>query len=137
METEIADILDANAMIAYLRDESGADVIERVLLDKNIRVFAHSINLCEVYYDTIRFSNEDAAEEAIKNLSGLGVIERPDFDRTFWKEVAQLKANYKASLADLCGIVLANKLTGSFLTTDHHELDKVAADGICKIQFIR
>jgi len=137
LETEIADILDANAMIAYLRDESGADVIEWVLLDKNIRVFAHSINLCEVYYDTIRFSNEVAAEKAVKNLSDLGVIERTDFDQAFWKQVARFKANYKASLADLCGIVLANKLNGSFLTTDHHELDKVAADGICKIQFIR
>ncbi len=88
MEIEVADILDAKAMIAYLRDESGADVVEQVLLDKNTRVFAHSINLCEVYYDTIRFSNEDATEKAIKNLSDSGVIERPDFDRAFWKEVA-------------------------------------------------
>lgn len=137
MEIEIADILDANAMIAFLRDEPGADVVERVLLDKNIRVFAHSINLCEVYYDTIRFSNQNAAERAIKTLNDLGVIERPDFDQGFWKEVGRLKAQHRASLADFCGVVLANRLNGVFLTADHHEFDKIAQDAVCSIQFIR
>ncbi|MDQ3181295.1 MAG: PIN domain-containing protein [Acidobacteriota bacterium] len=137
MEIEIADILDANAMIAFLRDEPGADVVEQVLLDKNKRVFAHSLNLCEVYYDTIRFSNEDAAEKAIKTLNDLGVIERPDFDQGFWKEVGRLKAKHRASLGDFCGVVLTNRLSGNFLTADHHEFDKLAQDSVCSIQFIR
>lgn len=137
MTDGLIDVLDANAMIAFLRDESGAEIVEQTLLNKNTSVFAHSINLCEVYYDTIRFDGGTAAEKAIKDLFEAGVIERSDFDRTFWKEVARLKANHKASLADFCGLVLTNRLGGTFLTADHHELDKIADDGICKIQFIR
>lgn len=137
MTNGLIDVLDANAMIAFLRDESGAEIVEQTLLNKDTSVFAHSINLCEVYYDTIRFGGETAAEKAIKDLFEAGVIERSDFDRTFWKEVARLKANLRASLADFCGLVLTNRLGGTFLTADRHELDKIADDGICKIQFIR
>lgn len=130
-------VCDSNALIAFLRTEAGADVVEKILLDKSNQIYAHSINLCEVYYDTIRFSDELAAENAIKTITMLGVIERGDFDTNFWKEVGKLKANYKASLADFCGVVLTNRLGGTFLTADRHEFDKLAANNVCSIQFIR
>ncbi len=44
-------VLDSNVMIAYLRDEEGAEVVEGLLLDPSSSFFAHGINLCEVYYD--------------------------------------------------------------------------------------
>ena len=130
-------ICDSNALIAFLRSETGADVMEQILLDKSNRIFAHSINLCEVYYDTIRFSDETAANAAIATIKTLGVIERDDLSVDFWKEVGRFKVSYKASLADFCGIVLTNKLGGTFLTADHHELDKLAANNVCSIEFIR
>ena len=46
-------VLDACAIIAYLRDEEGADVVESVLLGNNACV-AHAVNVCEVYYDCLR-----------------------------------------------------------------------------------
>ena len=42
-------VLDACAMLAYLGGETGADVVENVLLEANSLCVAHSINLCEVY----------------------------------------------------------------------------------------
>ena len=41
-------VLDACAMLAYLRNETGADVVENALLDANSQCVAHAINLCEV-----------------------------------------------------------------------------------------
>ena len=41
-------VLDACAIIAYLRDEEGADVVESALLGDDACV-AHAVNVCEVY----------------------------------------------------------------------------------------
>ena len=130
-------ILDAYAMIAFLRKELGSIVVEEILLDKNNRCYAHAINLCEVYYDFWRVGGRVAAEQAIEDLLVLGIVERNDFNRFFWKEVGKIKANNKASLADCIAVVLANRLGGTVLTSDHHEFDKLAQNKVCSIQFIR
>ena len=46
-------VLDACAIIAYLRDEEGADAVEAIFMDDNDCV-VHAINLCEVYDDCVR-----------------------------------------------------------------------------------
>ncbi len=133
----IIDILDASAMIAFFNGEEGADTVEEILFDTEISCYAHSINVCEVFYDSIRRKGEVYAEKVLSDLIAAGVIIRDDFDEAFWKEVARLKANHRASLADFCAVVLANRLNGVFLTADHHEFDKIAEDDVCSIQFIR
>lgn len=130
-------VMDACAMIAFLRQEIGAEVVESVLIDEDNVCFAHAINLCEVFYDFHKSAGESAAEKAISDLKAIGVIERNDFETDFWKETGRMKSQNKASLADCCAIVLANNLGGVVLTSDHHELDKIAEKGICRIEFIR
>ncbi len=130
-------ILDSSAMIAYLRKEEGAAVVEQILIEPTIDCYAHAINLCEVYYDALRVGGAVEAEKFMQDLLAFKVIERNDFDESFWKEVAHLKAVHRASLADFCAVVLANRLNGVFLTADHHEFDKIAQDKVCSIEFIR
>jgi hypothetical protein len=67
----------------------------------------------------------------------LGLGERDDIDGPFWKNVGKLKAQGNISLADCFAISLTNRVGGTLLTSDHHELDAVAAAGICPITFIR
>ncbi len=43
-------VLDAGAMIAFLDDESGAEVVEDVLTEPGSTCYAHILNLAEVYY---------------------------------------------------------------------------------------
>ncbi len=43
-------MLDASAIIAYLRDEPGADKVEDLLANDDEVCIAHAINLCETYY---------------------------------------------------------------------------------------
>lgn len=59
-------VLDACAMIAYLRGEAGANVVENALLDTDGQCLAHSINLCELYYIFHRDAGEAAADESIE-----------------------------------------------------------------------
>jgi PIN domain nuclease of toxin-antitoxin system len=130
-------VLDACAMIAFLKGEAGADVIENALLDANSQCLAHAVNLCEVYYDFYRAGGESAADDAIADMRTLGLAERDDVDELFWKEVGKLKGAGKISLADCFAITLTNRVGGTLLTSDHHEMDSIAAAGICKITFIR
>lgn len=130
-------VLDACAMIAYLRKEQGADVVLKSFVELGSLSIAHAINLCEVFYDVHRKSDEDAANSVISDLRSIGVVDRNDLDETFWKDVGRLKAKGNISLADCCAIVLTNRVGGTLLTSDHHELDRIAAAGICSITFIR
>lgn len=108
------------------------------LLEKDASCVAHSINLCEVFYDFYRDSGEAAANEAIEDIRWLGVVERNDLDETFWREAGTLKGTHRrVSLADCCAITLTKRIGGTLLSSDHHELDPLAALSVCPITFIR
>jgi hypothetical protein len=64
-------VLDACALIAYLRGEPGSDIIEALLLDPDVPSLIHAINLCEVYYDFPRASDEATATNATTDAKSL------------------------------------------------------------------
>jgi predicted nucleic acid-binding protein len=130
-------VLDACAMIAYLKDEPGAEAVELRLRSPENRCYAHSIDLCEVFYDFLRASSEATAREAIEDLRRDGVIERKDMSRRFWYDMGSIKANERVSLADCHCIVLARQVSGEVLTSDRHEFGDVARMGLCRVHFIR
>lgn len=76
-------VLDACAMLAYLNGETGAESVEALLADPDEPCFAHSVNLCEVYYDFLRRADQRTAREAISDLLADGVVERRDLARRF------------------------------------------------------
>ncbi len=131
-------VLDSSAMIALANNETGADVVAALLDDPQNECYAHAINLCEVFYDAIRRSSEVQALELVKDLYGLGVIERRDLDIGFWQHTGRLKAIHRrVSLADCCAIALTLRVGGELVTSDHHELDALNVAGICPIKFFR
>jgi predicted nucleic acid-binding protein len=129
-------ILDACAMIAYLRGEVGADIVENHLL--NDECHAHAINACEVYYDFMKVADELTAQSAINDLKSVGLKIDEIITEPFWMEVGKYKGNIrKISLADCFAMTLTNQLGGQLLTSDHHEFDPISKLGTCKIKFIR
>ena len=60
-------VMDACAMIALLLQEPGEDVVWAHLLEKEATCLAHSMNLCEVFYNFYRESGEAAATGAIED----------------------------------------------------------------------
>jgi PIN domain nuclease of toxin-antitoxin system len=130
-------VIDASALIAFLRDEPGAGAVENVL-GLPQPCYAHALNLCEVYYDFWRASDRNAAESAIADLLRLGIQERTDMDAEFWRDVGRLKAVHRrVSLADCCALALARRLGANLLSADRHEFEPLLAAGVCKIEFIR
>lgn len=61
-------VLDACAMIAYLRNEPGSTAVLKALIEAGSQSLAHALNLCEVFYDFHRKSDENIATEAINDL---------------------------------------------------------------------
>src|SRR5437764_11231091 len=98
-------------MIAYLQAEAGADVMRAVLSDPANLIYAHAMNMVEVYYHVYRSTDEAGAEGAISSLIADGVTIRDDKDSDFWKEVGRLKGEHRrVSLADVCCLALARRL---------------------------
>lgn len=130
-------IMDASAMTAYLNAEPGGEVVRDLLADHGAICYAHAVNLCEVYYDTLRAKGKPFARLTIRTLYDDGIIERRDISRKFWHHVGDLKARGRISLADCFCISLAQQLGGEVVTADHHEFDALVPLGVVPICFIR
>jgi predicted nucleic acid-binding protein len=108
------------------------------IINETYTCFIHAINLCEVYYDVIRNSSQQKADEMLNNLRATGLIFRDDIEQSFWKLVAQYKATIRrVSLADCFALALTKRLNGTLVTSDHKEFDPIVPLGICSINFIR
>lgn len=131
-------VLDASAMIAYLRNEAGAERVEQALLDRDNRCIAHVLNLFEVFYDFHRAIGPADALKAVKDLDAIGVEQNSEIDVAFWQAASAFKAIHRrVSLADCFLITLANRLGATILTADHHEFDALADQRLCSVTFIR
>lgn len=130
-------VLDACAMLAYLNGEAGSEVVESILGDPAHSCFAHAVNLCEVYYDFLRRSDEHIARDAVADLLGDGIIERRDLSRRFWQAVGAHKSRGRISLADCFCIALAQQLSADLVTSDRREFEPLVPLGLVTIQFIR
>lgn len=130
-------VLDACAIIAYLRDEPGAEIVEEALL--NERCFVHALNLCEVYKDCLfRGESSVKADDLLDDLANVGVIAREDMDAALWKRVAMLKEHIrKIPYADCFALAMAERLSGTLYSSDHNDLDRVVSVGHHSIRFIR
>jgi PIN domain nuclease of toxin-antitoxin system len=131
-------VLDASAMQALLRQEVGWQLVRNILADPGNTCFAHTVNLCEVFYDIHRAGGESSAQDAIADLGVAGVTPRGDMDAAFWQQAGRLKSSYRrVSLADCFAITLTQRVGGGLLTSDHHELDPLVPAALCAIHFIR
>ncbi len=137
-DVTVVYVVDASAMIAFLRQEPGHQVFRATLRKPEVVCHAHGANLAEVFYDFRRSDSEDVAQSMLADLAVIGVRVREDFDRPFWLDAARTKADYRrVALADCLGLALTRRLDATFLTADRHELESVAAAGVCRVQFIR
>ena len=128
-------ILDSSALIAFLWEESGADMVEAILLSPDNECSVHVLNLCEVYYDLLRRTSSSDAEKWLRKITNLLTVV---YDMDFWREAGKYKAELRRiSLADCFCMTLAVKSGGTVVTSDHHEFDKIKAEGIASVLFIR
>jgi hypothetical protein len=136
-------------MIAFLKNESGAEVVEEILTNPNYECVAHAVNYSELYTWFLKKGSLADAEGAVADMINAGIKLHGDIDEQFWKEVGRLKAAITSTyiiptlslrsiaLADCFAVALGKRLCGDVVTSDHHELEYVHNSGECPIHFFR
>jgi predicted nucleic acid-binding protein len=133
-------IMDACALIAFLSDEKGADVVNKVLLETfegKAAVYMNSFNLLEVYYDIYRKMGKKKAEEELSMIEKLPISIRSGLSGNTFLEAGRMKASYRISIADSVALAETSISGGELLTADHHEFDAVEQKEKIKFCWIR
>lgn len=130
-------VLDAGGFIAMCKREKGAFELRRLLEANRRETFIHAVNSLEIFYGIEREYGRDHAERVWRIADRSKIITRDDFDRDFLRDAAFVKNAHRMSLADSFAVALARRLNCPLVSTDHHELDAVAAAGVCDVKFIR
>ena len=135
-------VFDSSALLALLRDEIGAALVEELLAEADVPKFAHAANLCEVFYKVALEYGDDAAREDIEDLRRLGIEERGDMDADLWLDAALLiaerrRARKPLALGDAFGVALSRRFDAEFVTADRGELESLAEGSAARILWIR
>lgn len=121
-------VLDSFALIAYFRDEPGAEAMENLLVTagkKDSPLHMTDVNYAEVKYSIMKKDGAAAWEEAAKVLQGLP-IDFHSTSRALADSAADFKARFKMSLADAFAAALAKEKKADLVTGDPEfkELEK-------------
>jgi len=121
-------VLDACALLSFIYNEPGCDVVQKALEQADsgsIMLYINKLNLLEVFYDIRRSKGMDVAENyySIVLDSSIHLIDGIADD--VFREAARLKTQYKISLADAVALGQTSVLGAAIFTSDHHEFDAV------------
>lgn len=121
-------VLDSFALIAYFRDEPGAEAMENLLVTagkKDSPLHMTDVNYAEVKYSIVKKDGAAAWEEAAKILQGLP-IDFHSTSRALADSAADFKARFRMSLADAFAAALAKEKKADLVTGDPEfkELEK-------------
>lgn len=130
-------VLDACALIAYLRDEPGADHISDIFDNMQHTVLIHAITLGEVYYDTHRFSGVDNAQQVLKDILSLPVTVIRELSDALLTDAGNFKASNRISYADSFVLALAQQKNAVIVTSDHHEFEPIDENTSISFLWIR
>ena len=131
-----AKVLDSFALIAYFRDESGAEAVEQLLVSASKRdsaLLMTDVNYAEVKYSILKKDGAAAWGEAAKVLEGLP-IDFHSTTRALADAAADFKARYKLSLADAFAAALAKERKAELVTGD---LEFKPLEKEIKVQWLR
>ncbi|MBI2729562.1 MAG: type II toxin-antitoxin system VapC family toxin [Sphingobacteriales bacterium] len=130
-------VLDSFALLAFFRDEPGADVVEKLLneaaADKH-ELYLSAVNAGEVYYMSYR--KDGAAKailvwQAIKKLP-LHIV---NADLDFVLYAAKIKAGHKLSYADAFAAALTINRKAVLITGDD-EFEILIGEANFKVKYI-
>jgi predicted nucleic acid-binding protein len=131
-----AKVLDSFALIAYFRDEPGAETMENLLVSagkKDNPLLMTDVNHAEVKYCILKKDGAEAWGKAAKVLEGLP-IDFHSTTRALADEAADFKARYKLSLADAFAAALAKERKAELVTGD---LEFKPLEKEIKVQWLR
>ena len=115
-----AKVLDSFALIAYFRDEPGAETVENLLVaagKNDTPLHMTDVNYAEVKYSIMKKDGAKAWAQAAKILQGLP-IDFHSTTRQMADTAADFKARFPMSLADAFAAALAKEKKAELVTGD-------------------
>jgi len=113
-------ILDTSALLTYIEDEKGSDVIDELLIKaekEEIRIYIAFVSLTEVYYITIQEKGESEALRRVNLIQSLSlIVEESNEDLNL--KAGRLKAANRISLADAYIAALCQQHDGILVHKD-------------------
>lgn len=115
-----AIVLDSHALVAFLREEAGSELVRKILekaAERDAPVHMTEVNYAEAQY-IIRRREGDEAWAAIAHELSVMPIEFHPVDRRLADMAAEYKTKYKLSLADAFAGALAKEKKAELITGD-------------------
>jgi PIN domain nuclease of toxin-antitoxin system len=133
-------IFDACALIALLTGENGYKNVEKIIEESKsnrAQIIMHNVNLLEVYYDIYKLYDEVSAIKFLDEIKNAPIKLVAEVNNDIIINAGRLKRKYKISLADSIGLAETIISNGTFVTSDHHELDEIEKNEKIDFTWIR
>ena len=129
-------VFDTEAIIAYLYDEPGRDVVEEFLTevrDSSVEGLIAETNAAEVFYLIARTEGVDdgptpdsfrTVDRDVRALQRWGVV----LERANWRLAGEVKADGHISLADAHAVALAAETDGTLIAGGDDDFDSLPID---------
>lgn len=128
-------VLDAYAVMAYIRDEPGGLRVKELIRaagQGKIHLYLSIINYGEVLYSVERRWGKVELRRVISTLDSLPIEIMP-VDRPLVVAAAHVKARYPLSYADAFAVALAQRLGAAIITGDP---EFRAVEGLVRIEWL-
>ena len=112
-------VFDASALVAWMRDEPGAEMVERLIAEAksgSAALLVTAINLGEVWHTAGRVRKD--ADTIVNQFFRVGFTV-VDVNWQLAREAAMLKLKYKLSYTDCCAAALAKLQRVELVTCDY------------------
>lgn len=132
-------VLDACALIAYLNDEPGAEIVEELLMlarTSQVELYLAAVNAYELYYDCLK-RDPPTAQQLLNDVYTLPLTIMDRLERSAMLNAGDFKVTYRVSLADSIALGLAKQLNAQVVSSDHREFDPIDRDGNVRFKWIR
>ncbi len=130
-------VLDSYALLAFFRDEPGADAVEKLLneaAEDTHELYITSVNVGEVYYMSCRKDSAAKANQVWETMKKFPLhFVTADLDLAL--VAAKIKANHKLSYADAFAAALTIQKKATLITGDD-EFESLVSEAGFKVKYI-
>jgi predicted nucleic acid-binding protein len=134
---EPAYVLDACALIAFFRGETGGEILDNLFSEPRNRFHLRSVTLAEIYYDSLRTSGSQNANDLFEDISGLPIQIAWNLAPELIARVGHFKTTQRISFADCFVLALAEMENAVVVSTDHHEFDVIEQKNVLRFLWLR
>ena len=129
-------VLDASAIVAYLRQEPGHERFAALVADPANGLMVHAINLGEVYYHFLKFDGPKVAEQS-RRMTLAVADERRQIGRAFMAKVVAGKIRLGRSYGGAFALALTERVKSPLVTTDHGSFEPIEHAGSARFHWLR